>query len=481
MSLTPRGPASRADRARGSDSPQPAPRSSAAENDSLPLVDRYDGLVLDLDGVVHRGDAAISSAPATLEMVRDRGVPIVFLTNNSARTPEQVTARLVSMGIPARTQEVLTSALATADMLERDGMSGSDAFVIGEDGIRSALGSIGIRVLDGEPERADLVVVGWDRSADYSALRTASLLVERGARLVATNADRSFPAADGLWPGAGALLAAITTTTGATPTVVGKPARPMFEAARRMVGATMPLMVGDRLDTDIGGAAGAGWDSMLVLSGASTPADLPGAPALPTFVARDIAAVARPRIRARFRPAVEADASALAALLLSLGIVADHVVDGGGWNGRTVVGAAAAASTGPAGAEPRTADDDQGVGDHGGSERIVATATLVSRTGGDYLRSVAVGTDARGQGLGLLVVSMALRLGDPSRPVYLLTDRAADFFAPLGFRSIDRSDAPRDILELGAQQGCSDASVMMRRAPVGPVAPVGSVAPAPTG
>src|SRR5207237_9355226 len=111
-----------------------------------------------------------------------------------------------------------------------------------------------IRILDGEADRADLVVVGWDRSADYPKLRTAGLLVERGARLVATNADGSYPAPDGLWPGAGAILAAVTTTTGAPATVVGKPARPMFEAAVRITGASHPLVVGDRIDTDIKGA-----------------------------------------------------------------------------------------------------------------------------------------------------------------------------------------------------------------------------------
>src|SRR5207237_9874429 len=110
--------------------------------------------------------------------------------------------------------------------------------------------------------------VGFDRSVDYAKLRTACLLVERGARLVATNADTSLPAADGLWPGAGALLAVITTTTGATPTIVGKPGRPMVEAAVRSPAARRPLMVGDRLDTDIAGAAAMGWDTLLVLSGA---------------------------------------------------------------------------------------------------------------------------------------------------------------------------------------------------------------------
>src|SRR5207244_3342722 len=128
-----------------------------------------------------------------------------------------------------------------------------------------ALQHAGIRLVDGEPDRTDLVVIGWDRTVDYAKLRTASLLVERGARLVATNADASYPAPDGLWPGAGALLAAVTTTTGADPTVVGKPARPLFDAAVELTGAERPLMIGDRLDTDVSGAAALGWDALLVL------------------------------------------------------------------------------------------------------------------------------------------------------------------------------------------------------------------------
>src|SRR5439155_16185437 len=141
-------------------------------------------------------------------------------------------------------------------------------------GVREALQQVGIRLVDGEPDRTDLEVIGWDRAVDYAKLRTASLLVERGARLIGTNPDASYPAPDGLWPGAGALLAAVTTTTGATPTIVGKPGRPLFEAAAEAVGASRPLVVGDRLDTDVAGAAAMGWESLLVLSGASRPGGL---------------------------------------------------------------------------------------------------------------------------------------------------------------------------------------------------------------
>src|SRR5262249_14383574 len=153
-------------------------------------------------------------------------------------------------------------------------------------------------VVDDASDGAELVVVGWDRTVTYDKLRNAALLVERGARLVATNADASYPAPDGLWPGAGAILAAITTTTRATPTVVGKPERGMFEAAAARCGARHPLVVGDRLDTDIRGAAAAGMDSLLVLSGAAAAGDLLDGDDLPTFVGVDLRALDRPLVPA---------------------------------------------------------------------------------------------------------------------------------------------------------------------------------------
>jgi glycerol 3-phosphatase-2 len=255
------------------------------------LAERYDCLLFDLDGVLYRGDRAIEAAPPTMAELRTRGARVIFLTNNSSRTPEQVADKLRSHGIEADPQEVVTSALATAELLA--GRGGGRAFVIGMDGVRDALAGAGIEVLDGHPDEADLVVVGFDGDATYERLKTAALLVERGARLVATNADASFPAADGLWPGAGALLAVVTTTTGAEPEIVGKPFAPLFESGLRRGGGGRPLVVGDRLDTDIEGAAGLGWDSMLVLTGVSTRTDAVAGPVRPTVIAEDVSALLR--------------------------------------------------------------------------------------------------------------------------------------------------------------------------------------------
>ena len=256
------------------------------------LAERYDCILFDLDGVLYRGEDAVPSAPPTLAELRRRGVRPVFLTNNSSRTPLQVAEKLRGIGIEAEPDEVVTSALATAELLAERG--GGRAFVIGQDGVREALSDAGIAIVDGDPEEADLVVVGYDGGATYGALKRASLLVQRGARLVATNADGSYPAADGLWPGAGALLAVITTTTGAEPEIVGKPFAPLFEAGRRRGGGGRPLVVGDRLDTDIEGAARLGWDSMLVLTGISGREDVERLGIVPTVIAEDVSALLEP-------------------------------------------------------------------------------------------------------------------------------------------------------------------------------------------
>ncbi|MGZ8626530.1 MAG: HAD-IIA family hydrolase [Actinomycetota bacterium] len=252
------------------------------------LAAGYDALLFDLDGVLYRGDEPLPHARETMGALREAGSRMVFLTNNSSRTPEQVAAKLEAMGIAAASSEVVTSALATAELLAP---RGGTAYVVGQDGIRTALADAGIRIVGGEPERVDHVVVGVDVEATYATLRTACVLVQRGARLVATNPDRSFPAAGALWPGAGALLAVITETTGAPAEVVGKPFAPLFETARGRVGATRPLVVGDRLDTDIAGAEVMGWDSLLVLTGVTTAEDLAAAPERPTYVAADLRAL----------------------------------------------------------------------------------------------------------------------------------------------------------------------------------------------
>jgi len=255
----------------------------------MSLADRYDALLFDLDGVLFRGEQTIEGAPEALAALHDAGRRIAFVTNNSARTPEEVAAKLRGHGFDADPQEVVTSAIATAEILSSRG--GGSAYVIGERGIREALRSAGILMPDGELSGVDYVVVGWDRTVDYDKLRMASLLLQRGAALIATNADSSYPAPDGLWPGAGALVSVLTTTTGLRPEVVGKPEAPLFLSALRRTGGQRPLVIGDRLETDIAGAVGLGWDSLLVLSGVTSREDLVASQVHPTYVGRDVSAL----------------------------------------------------------------------------------------------------------------------------------------------------------------------------------------------
>ena len=248
----------------------------------MAIVDPYDAILLDLDGVLYLGDRAIPGAAEAVARMRLLGKRVAFVTNNSSRTPEEVAGKLSALGVPADPTEVETSALATADLLSARGTR--TAFVVGDRGIREALELVGIQVLDGDPQGVDVVVVGFDSKVDYGKLARASLLVGAGAALVATNADASYPTPEGEVPGAGALLASIETTTGSSAEVIGKPHPPLLEAALAKVGGGLPLLVGDRIDTDIVGAASLGWDSVLVLTGVSGRDDLTDDTTRPTYV-----------------------------------------------------------------------------------------------------------------------------------------------------------------------------------------------------
>ena len=256
------------------------------------LAAQYDALLFDLDGVLFRGDEPVPNAPETIRTVREIDARIVFVTNNSSRTPEQVAAKLTRLGIAADPAEVVTSALATADLLAERRVE--SAYAIGGAGVIRALEDAGISVLDGEPADVSHVVVGIDEDLTYAKLRTACVLVQAGAHLVATNADRTFPSSGGqLWPGAGALVAAIMAATGVEAEVVGKPFPPLFESALRRSGGAKPLVIGDRLDTDIAGADALGWDSLLVLTGVSDLRELEVSRVQPSYVAPDLTALLR--------------------------------------------------------------------------------------------------------------------------------------------------------------------------------------------
>lgn len=253
------------------------------------LAERYACFLLDLDGTLYLGDNVLSNAVAGVARLRDMGKSVAFMTNNSAKTRQDVVDKLRGLGFAADAPEVVTSASVTASMLADRGTR--SAFVVGGRGIREALSEAGVEVLTGEPQSADCVVVGLDTEVDYARLRTACLLVEKGALLVGTNRDAAFPTPAGSWPGAGALLAVVATTTGVEPEVAGKPEAPIFRSSLEAAGGGLPLVVGDRLDTDIVGASRLGWDSLLVLTGVTGRPSLEGAAVQPTFVGEDLGAL----------------------------------------------------------------------------------------------------------------------------------------------------------------------------------------------
>jgi glycerol-1-phosphatase len=401
----------------------------------MTLLRAYDCFLVDLDGVLYRGPEPIPGAAETVAEMKEAGKRVVFVTNNSARTPGRVAEILTGMGIPAAPQEIVTSGLATARLLGDRGIR--SAFVIGEAGLRAALAEAGVEVLDGEPEVADVVVVGWDRSADYAKLRTASLLVQRGAELVATNADASYPAPEGVWPGAGALLAVLTTTTGAIPEVVGKPFAPLLEEALRRGGGGHALVIGDRLDSDIAGAGGFGLDSLLVLTGVSAPRDLLRSDDLPTFVGGDISVVGLGPAPPRARPATGRDAEAVRELLREVGLdaagVRDRIVT-------TVV-----------------AETD---GELVGAVAVELFGPLA------HLRSLAVLEPARRRGICSLLVAHAVRLARSAaaEAVFAVTETAEGFFAGLGFEIIGKVDAlPSQIRDTAlVRDHCSESATALR-------------------
>ena len=250
------------------------------------IAEAYDAFLLDLDGVLYRGDQPVPHAAEAVAALRAKGKGVAFVTNNSSRPPEAVVAHLASVGIEAALEEVETSALTTAAALHARGIT--SALVVGEVGLRSALASVGIELVEADAP-CEAVVVGWDRTFTYESLLAASIAVQRGATLYASNADATYPAPDGsTWPGAGAILAALEAATETRAEVFGKPFAPILEAARARAGGGRPLVVGDRVGTDIEGARRLRWDSMLVLTGISGRDDLRAAGITATYVVEDL-------------------------------------------------------------------------------------------------------------------------------------------------------------------------------------------------
>jgi HAD superfamily hydrolase (TIGR01450 family) len=258
-----------------------------------PLTAAHDVLLLDLDGVVYLADRAIAGVPDALAAARAAGAEVVFLTNNASRTPHAVADQLNELGIPAGAEQVMTSAVTAAQLLAARLPTGSAVLVVGADALSEAVADAGLRPVARAEEAPVAVVQGFGADVGWRILAEATVAVRAGAAWVATNTDVTLPSPRGLLPGNGSLVGVVAVATGATPEVVGKPEPALFRAALTAVPGRRPLMVGDRLDTDIAGAATAGMASLLVLSGVSRPIDLVTAPdgSQPTYLGRDLGAI----------------------------------------------------------------------------------------------------------------------------------------------------------------------------------------------
>jgi glycerol-1-phosphatase len=264
------------------------------------MLDRYDTLLFDLDGTLFRGSTVIPGAPEAVDAAHRAGNRVRYVTNNASRSPAEVAGHLTDLGIPARAAEVSTSAQAGAAVLASKLDAGATVLVVGSPGLVAELEAVGLRAVREAGDDVVAVVQGLSRDTSWHDLAEACIAIRAGALWVACNVDPMLPTERGLLPGNGSFVAALRTATGAEPVVAGKPATPLFVEAMR--GAENALMIGDRLDSDIAGAINAGLDSLLVLSGGNTAADVYAADDRPTYIAQDVAALTEPADRLRVAP-----------------------------------------------------------------------------------------------------------------------------------------------------------------------------------
>ncbi|MEQ0565051.1 HAD-IIA family hydrolase [Amycolatopsis sp. NEAU-NG30] len=268
------------------------------------LLAAYDAVLFDLDGTVYHGTRVIPGAPETVRAAREHGTSVRFVTNNASKAPDEVVAHLTGLGMPSEPAEVHTSAQAGAVLLQERLEPGDEVLVVGTSSLADEVARAGLEPVRRHGDRVRAVVQGHSPDNTWAALAEACLAIRAGALWVACNVDATLPSERGLLPGNGSMVAALRTATDVVPLVAGKPEPLLFETAARSAGADRPLVVGDRLDTDIAGAVSAGIDSLVVLSGVATPKQL--IEAIPaergTYLARDLTALTEPADDLRIGP-----------------------------------------------------------------------------------------------------------------------------------------------------------------------------------
>jgi NagD protein len=268
------------------------------------------GFLIDMDGVIYRERQLIPGAERFIGSLIDRGIPFVFLTNNSQRTRRDVAMKLSRMGISVDESHIFTCAMATARFLAAQ-KPGGTAFVIGEGGLTQALHKNGYAIVDDEP---DYVVVGEGRTFNMEIIEAAVRMILRGSRLIATNIDPNCPTSHGLRPGCGAIVAMLETATGLAAFSVGKPSPVMMRAARKELGLATDetIMIGDTMETDILGGVSMGYRTSLVLTGSTRREDLKRYAYRPDFIFNSIADLCDQRVYADTIAALDGDRDAIA-------------------------------------------------------------------------------------------------------------------------------------------------------------------------
>lgn len=261
----------------------------------------YDAALLDLDGVLYLGPDPVAHAAETVRVAHAAGMRLAYVTNNASRAPAAVAAHLTELGMPAEAADVVTSAQAAARIAAERVVAGSAVLVVGTTALEDEVAAVGLRpvrtVEQAGPGGVAAVVQGLSPETTWRDLAEAAVAVRSGAVWVTGNVDATLPTGRGPLPGNGTMVAAVATATGASPVVAGKPEPALHEESVRRVGARRPLVVGDRLDTDVAGAVRAGADSLLVLTGVTgVDAVLAAGPGeRPSFVGFDLRALLGPQ------------------------------------------------------------------------------------------------------------------------------------------------------------------------------------------
>ena len=263
-----------------------------------PLCSAYDLTMFDLDGVVYISGHAVPGAPEAIAAVRDSGARVAFITNNASRPPEAVAENLVRLGVQAWEDDIVTSAQAAARVLAAKLPPESPVLMVGAEGLARALVEEAlVPVRDSrDADEVRAVVTGYGPDVIWRDVMKAAVLIRGGLWWVASNTDLTLPTSFGVAPGHGAMVRMLEQFSGVAPEVAGKPARPLFEETLRRVGGQRPLMVGDRLDTDIEGAHNAGVDSLLVMTGVTGLPELVSATPeqRPTYLSTGLTGLLRP-------------------------------------------------------------------------------------------------------------------------------------------------------------------------------------------